>query len=126
MHTNLIKLNLIRYQFSKFYSPTTSKYPTWLFMGSVLIWHMYHPLSASRTSRICKYHDRWSLCVTPMRWFLVITWLWMVRMVCVSTRSHATCNNAFNRSHTATYTRSESAFAPLNPNKCKRDLDTSH
>lgn len=71
--------------------PTTCKYPCWLFIGSVLIWHMYHPLSASFTSRMCRNHTRWSLCVTAIRWFFVITWLWMVNMVWVSTRNHATC-----------------------------------
>lgn len=72
------------------YSPTTSKYPNWLFIGSVLIWHIYHPLSADRTSLMCKYHVRWSLWLTPILLFFVITWLWIVRMVCVSTLNHAT------------------------------------
>jgi hypothetical protein len=27
-----------------------------------------------------------------MRGFCVITWWWIERMVCVSTRTHATCN----------------------------------
>lgn len=70
--------------------PTISMYPTWLFIGSVFIWHMYHPLSDSRTSLMWRNHVRRSLCVTPIRWFFVMTWLAMVRMVCVSTRSHAT------------------------------------
>lgn len=40
---------------------------------------------------MCKYQARWSLCVTLILWFFVITWLAMVRMVCVFTRSHAIC-----------------------------------
>lgn len=74
----------------KLFLPTTFKNPTWLFMGSVLIWHMYQPMSVSLMSRICKYQFRCSVWVTAMRWFFVITWLCMVRIVWVSTLSHAT------------------------------------
>lgn len=41
---------------------------------------------------MCSSHVLCSLCVTPILWFFVITWLAIVRMVCVSTRSHATWN----------------------------------
>lgn len=70
--------------------PTTSRNPVLLDMGSVLTWHIYHPLSVSLVSRIWRHHLRWPLCVTAIRWFFVITWVAIVRIVCVSTRSHAT------------------------------------
>lgn len=73
--------------------PTTSKNPVLLDIGSVLTWHMYHPRSVSRVSLMWRDHVRWPLCVTAIRWFLVITWLAIVKMVCVSTRSHATCKS---------------------------------
>lgn len=60
-------------------------------IGSVLTWHMYHPLSVSLVSRMWRHHLRWPLCVTAIRWFFVITCVAIVRIVCVSTRSHATC-----------------------------------
>jgi hypothetical protein len=72
------------------HSPITSRWPTWLFGGSVLIWHMYQPRSLSLTFRTCRYHVRWSLCVTLIRWFFVITWLAIVRIVYVSKCSHTT------------------------------------
>lgn len=53
---------------------------------------MYHPLSDSFTSRMWRNHVRWSLWETAIRWFFVITWLAIVNIVWVSTRSHATCN----------------------------------
>lgn len=52
---------------------------------------MYHPLSVSLTSRIFNCQARFSACVTTIRWFLVITCVWIVNIVCVSTRSHAIC-----------------------------------
>lgn len=72
--------------------PTTFKYAIWLFIGSVFIWHIYHPLSDSLTSRIFNIQARFSACVTIIRWFFVITCVWIVRIVCVSTRNHAICN----------------------------------
>lgn len=78
---------------AKYNLPTTSRKPVWLFIGSVFIWHMYQPRSVSRTSRMCKNQVRWSLWVTPILWFFVITWFAIVRIVWVSTRSHATWNN---------------------------------
>lgn len=82
----------IRFEQRELSLPTTSRYPVWLFIGSVLIWHMYHPLSDSFTSRMWRNHVRWSLWETAIRWFFVITWLAIVNIVWVSTRSHATCN----------------------------------
>lgn len=76
--------------FIKIYIPTTSKKPVWLFIGSVLIWHMYHPRSDSRRSLTFSCHVLNSEYVMPTRWFFVITWFWIVRMVWVSTRNHAT------------------------------------
>lgn len=54
---------------------------------------MYHPLSDSLTSRIFNCQARFSTCVTTIRWFLVITCVCIVKIVCVSTRSHAICTN---------------------------------
>lgn len=82
----------VRFEQRELSLPTTSRYPVWLFIGSVLIWHMYHPLSDSFTSRMWRNHVRWSLWETAIRWFFVITWLAIVNIVWVSTRSHATCN----------------------------------
>ena len=73
--------------------PTTSRKPVLLDIGSVLTWHMYHPRSFSRVSLMWRDHVRWPLWVTAIRWFFVITWLAIVRIVCVSTRSHATCKS---------------------------------
>lgn len=62
----------------------------------VFIWHIYHPLSSSSTSLICKYQDRWSLCVKLIRWFCVIK-LWCIdKIVCVSTRTQATLLRNWN------------------------------
>lgn len=89
-HNSLSIFQVILVPYLRVALPTTSRYPTWLFIGSVFIWHIYHPLSDSLTSRMCRYHVRLSLCVTVMRWFLVMTCVAMVRMVCVSTLNHAT------------------------------------
>lgn len=62
------------------------------FVLPVFIWHIYHPRSSSSTSFICKYHDRWSLCVKLILWFCVIKLWWIDNIVCVSTRTQATCN----------------------------------
>lgn len=51
---------------------------------------MYQPRSDSRTSRMWRNHVRWSLWETAILWFFVITWLAIVKIVCVSTRNHAT------------------------------------
>lgn len=91
-------------------------------MGSVFIWHMYHPRSDSRTSRMWRYHVRCSLCVTPIRWFFVITWLWMVRIVCVSTRSHATYNNGQRHQFSSQFSVLSSLFAreiEMETDKCE-------
>lgn len=74
----------------KFNSPTTSRKAVCDFIGSVFIWHMYQPRSSSRTSRTCKNQALWSLCVTPILWFFVMTCVPMVRIVWVSTLNHAT------------------------------------
>lgn len=71
--------------------PTTFKYPTWFFIGSVFIWHMYQPLSDSLTSFILNTHARFSTCETVIRWFFVIICVWIDKIVCVSTFSHAIC-----------------------------------
>lgn len=55
-----------------------------------LTWHIYHPRSDSFTSLILSSQIFFSVFVIEIRWFLVIMWCWMVNMVCVSTRSHAT------------------------------------
>lgn len=47
---------------------------TWLFMGSVLIWHMYMPRSSSWTFFTCRFHVEWSLWDTETRGLWVITW----------------------------------------------------
>lgn len=51
----------------------------------------YQPLSDSLISLIRIVQVLCSELAMPIRWFLVITWFCMVRIVCVSTRSHATC-----------------------------------
>lgn len=73
--------------------PTTSRKPVLLDIGSVLTWHMYHPRSSTRVSFMWSDHVRWPLWVTAIRWFFVMTWVAIVKMVCVSTRSHATCKS---------------------------------
>lgn len=90
-HTSQFNWNFKgRFCLNNSYLPTTFKYPTWLFIGSVLIWHMYHPLSDSCTSLRCKYQIFCSTWVTAILWFLVITCTWMVRIVWVSTLNQAT------------------------------------
>ena len=71
---------------------TTSKYPDRCRMGSVLIWHMYQPRSSGVTLCSCKVHTLDLGLLSEMRGFRVITLLWMVRIVWVSTRTQATCN----------------------------------
>lgn len=74
------------------FRPETQKVDlTWLFMGSVLIWHMYWPLSSSCTFLICKYHVEWSLCDTDTRGLCVMTWSWIAWMALVSAFTHPTC-----------------------------------
>lgn len=53
-------------------------------------WHMYQPRSDSSTSRMCRYQLRWSLWVRTILGFCVMTLWWMLRIVWVSTRTHAT------------------------------------
>lgn len=73
--------------------PTTDKYPNCVFAVTVFIWHMYLPLSSSWTLVMCRYQVRCLSClscVTLMRGFRVITWLWTVRMADCSKCIHAT------------------------------------
>lgn len=50
----------------------------------------YHPRSLSRMSLSLNCHVLFSVKLIPTRWFLVITLFWIVKIVCVSTRSQAT------------------------------------
>lgn len=50
----------------------------------------HHPLSETWISFSLSCHVRFSVKLIPTRWFLVITLFWMVRIVWVSTRNHAT------------------------------------
>jgi hypothetical protein len=64
-------------------SPTTCKYPNWVFAVTVFIWHMYLPLSSSWTFAMCKNQVlclSCLSCVTEIRGFLVITWLCTVNI----------------------------------------------
>lgn len=50
----------------------------------------HHPLSETWMSFSLSCHVRFSVKLIPTRWFFVITLFWMVRIVWVSTRNHAT------------------------------------
>lgn len=76
------------------YFVTNSKI-TWLFIGSVLIWHMYCPLSSSCTFLICKFHVVWSLCDTDTLGLCVMTWSCMACMAFVSALTHPTWKNTW-------------------------------
>ena len=69
---------------------------TWLVMGSVLIWHMYNPLSLRCTTSISNVQELWPLWLTLMRGLLVTIWVWMAKMAFESDRSHATFKNNKN------------------------------
>lgn len=69
--------------------PTTCSWCVWLIIGSVLTWHMYLPPSDGPISLRVRVQAP-SPWLTLTRWFLVMTWAAIVRIVCVSTRSHAT------------------------------------
>lgn len=69
--------------------------PTWLFIGSVLIWHMYSPLSSSCTLCMCRFHVLRSLCVTVTLGLCVMTWLWIAWMALVSDFTHPTCADGY-------------------------------
>jgi hypothetical protein len=71
-------------------SPTTSKNPDRCTIGSVLIWHMYQPRSDGWTLWMCRNHWLFEGRESEIRGFLVITLLWIVSIVCVSTRTQAT------------------------------------
>lgn len=73
-----------------FVLPTTCRYPNCVFAVTVLIWHIYRPLSSSCTLLICKNHVLCLSWVTLMRGFLVITWLWTVKIADCSKCIHAT------------------------------------
>lgn len=62
-------------------------------MGSVLIWHMYCPLSSSCTFLMCRFHVVWSLWDTDTRGLCVITWSWIAWIALVSAFTHPTCAN---------------------------------
>lgn len=72
-----------------------SMIPTWLFIGSVLIWHMYSPPSSSCTLSI------WRLQVFKLVWLTltlglcVMTWLWIAWMALVSDLIHPTCADGY-------------------------------
>lgn len=51
----------------------------------------YQPLSDSLISLMRIVQVLCSELAMPILWFLVITWFCIVRIVCVSTRNHATC-----------------------------------
>lgn len=51
----------------------------------------HHPLSSSRTSLMRSTQARFSAWVTVIRWFFVMMWVWMERIVWVSTFNHAIC-----------------------------------
>ena len=77
--------------------PTTSKYPERCLMGSVLIWHMYQPRSSGCTLCSCKVQTLDFGLLSEIRGLRVITLLWMVRIVCVSTRTQATCREQIRK-----------------------------
>jgi len=76
---------------------TTSKYPERCLMGSVLIWHMYQPRSSGCTLCSCKVQTLDFGLLSEIRGLRVITLLWMVRIVCVSTRTQATCREQIRK-----------------------------
>ena len=76
--------------------PTTSKYPERCLIGSVLIWHIYQPRSLGWTLWSCKIQTLAAGLFNEILGFLVITLLWIVRMVWVSTLTHATWKNIYH------------------------------
>lgn len=78
--------------------PTTCKYPYCVLAVTVLIWHMYFPLSSSCTSLICRYHVLCLSCDTAILGFLVITWLCTVRIALWSKSIQATWKEKIDRS----------------------------
>ena len=86
--------------------PTTFKYPLSLLMGSVLIWHIYHPLSDSWTLFKCNLHCLLSCWESDTLWFLVMIFVWIVNMVWVSTRTQATWFKELRNMFVCTYSLS--------------------
>lgn len=68
---------------------------TWLFIGSVLIWHIYSPSSSFCTLFICRFHVVWSLWDTETLLLCVITWSWIAWIALVSTFSQPTCGHIY-------------------------------
>lgn len=81
---NSIKSYQLIYRQHEFqYSPTTWTKPNCVLAVTVLIWHMYLPWSSSLTLFMCKNHVRCLSClscVTLIRGFRVMTWLWTVKI----------------------------------------------
>lgn len=68
---------------------------TWLFIGSVLIWHIYPPLSSSVTVLMWRFHVLTSRCETLTRGLWVITWSWIAWIAFVSAFTQPTFTRNF-------------------------------
>ena len=69
---------------------------TWLVIGSVLIWHIYNPLSFLWTISIVKVQELWPLWLTLILGLFVTIWVWMAKMALESDLSHATWKVCFD------------------------------
>ena len=75
----------------------TMKWPkydqlTWLVIGSVLIWHMYNPLSFRWTTSMVRVQELCPLWLTLILGLFVTIWVWIARIAFESDLSHATWN----------------------------------
>lgn len=87
---------------------------------------MYHPLSDSFTSFIRSTHARFSTCDTVMRWFLVMMCVWIDRIVCVSTFSHAICRRNIMKRESEWYqTANQADLINLTPHKTAKPINIS-
>lgn len=80
---------------SCFYPIIRSIIPTWLFMGSVLTWHMYSPPSSSCTLSMWRLHEFKLVWLTLTLGLCVMTWLWIAWMALVSDLTHPTCADGY-------------------------------
>lgn len=72
---------------------------TWLRIGSVLIWHIYVPLSFLWTLDTCNFHVLCPLCVTLSRELWATRCVWMARIAFESDLIHATCKQQQSNHH---------------------------
>lgn len=99
---------------------------TCIFIGSVLTWHMYCPLSSLLTLFMLRVQVLQSLCVTVSLALFVITCSWIARIAFVSAFIHATYRHRSQHTPKRTNPEKTNKYKNTLPTKNKRNTTFLH